>query len=127
MTDKKSQSELNRFFSSLHPEQIQYRPGSSDDAYRWTTNLFHNICDSINASYPPWKNGFFLPNNNHPIQCNPEQVIYLCLLDSAIEECSTFFAKSGMKPVWLPQIPSMQNLRETLDNGNNALLLTNRI
>jgi hypothetical protein len=57
-TCKKAQLELNQLFSSLHPTQLQYCPGSYDDAYRWTMNLFHNICDSTNASYPPWKNDF---------------------------------------------------------------------
>ena len=110
-TCKKAQSELNQLFSSLHPTLLQYRPGSYDDAYRWTMNLFHNICDSINASYPPWKNGFFIPNNKHPIQCNPGQVIYLCLLGSAIEECTIFFTKMGMKTVWPDELI---DLRDTL-------------
>jgi hypothetical protein len=111
-TCEKAELELNQLFSSLHPTQLQYCPGSYDDAYRWTMNLFHNICDSINASYPPWKNGFFFPDDKHPIQCNPGQVVYLCLLGSAIEEKTNFFKKLGMKTVWSDE--SLIPLRDTL-------------
>jgi hypothetical protein len=54
----------------------------------------------------------FLPDDEHPIQCNPGQVIYLCLLGSAIEECTKFFTKLGMKTVWPNE--SLIPLRDTL-------------
>jgi hypothetical protein len=111
-TCEKTELELIGLFSSLHPTQLQYCPGSYDDAYRWTMNYFTNMCGSTYASYPPWKNGFFLPDDKHPIQCNPGQVVYLCLLGSAIEENTKFFNKMGMKTVWSNE--SLIPLRDTL-------------
>jgi hypothetical protein len=123
MTCEKTQSSLNQIFSSLHPTQLQYRPGSYDDAYRWTMNFFTNICDSTSASYSPWKNGFFLPDDQHPIQCNPQQVIHLCLLGSAIEEGTKFFNKLGMKPVWSHEslIPVRDSLSARQQEGDKTV------
>ena len=101
-TDKKAQSSLTKLFSGLHPDHNQYTAGSVDDAFRWTTNVFHSICDAVCESYQPWKVGFFIPAESHPIQCNPKQVILLCLLGSAIEECAAFFPNLGIKPVLPP-------------------------
>ena len=99
-TGKKLQSSLYKLFSGLQPTSIQYTPGSYDDAYRWIMILYQNLSDAVIASYPPWKTAFFIPDINHPIQCNPEQVIHLCLLGDALEKIAPFFAGLGMKPVW---------------------------
>ena len=89
-TGKKAQSSLTSLFSGLQPTYTQYTPGSYDNAYRWTMNFFHNIIDATNASYNPWKTAFFIPDNDHPIQCNPEQGIHMCLLGSALEKIAPF-------------------------------------
>jgi hypothetical protein len=110
MTCKDTQPRLTHLFSST-PTTLQYDLGSSEDAYRWMMNLFHSICDSISKSYQPWKTGFFVPHADHPIQCNPQQVIVLCLLGSAIEKCLDFYSFQGMRPVWPEEL---QNLRVVL-------------
>jgi len=110
MTCKDTQSRLTHLFSST-PTTLQYDLGSSEDAYRWMMNLFHSICDSISKSYQPWKTGFFVPHADHPIQRNPQQVIVLCLLGSAIEKCSDFYSFQGMRPVWPEEL---QQLRDRL-------------
>jgi hypothetical protein len=86
-------------------------------------NFFTNICDSTSASYSPWKNGFFLPDDQHPIQCNPQQVIHLCLLGSAIEEGTKFFNKLGMKPVWSHEslIPVRDSLSARQQEGDKTV------
>jgi len=125
-TDKKAQSSLTKLFSGLHPDQQQYTAGSVDDAFRWTTNVFHSICDAVCESYQPWKVGFFIPARIHPIQCNPEQVILLCLLGSAIEECAAFFPKLGIKPV-LPPCEFFNRVREKISEMRNDNLLPDLI
>jgi hypothetical protein len=91
---------LTKLFSSLRPEFQQYTSAGYDDAMRWTANFFHNVSDSVSKSYQPWKSAFFVLDHNHPVQCLPEQVIYLCLWGSAIEVCGVFFSKLGMKAEW---------------------------
>ncbi len=95
-----TQTCLTKLFSSLRPEFKQYTSAGYDDALRWTANFFHNVSDSVSKSYQPWKSAFFVSDKNHPVQCLPEQVIYLCLWGSAIEESAGFFSKLGMKAEW---------------------------
>ena len=91
---------LTKLFSSLRPEFKQYTSAGYDDAMRWTANYFHDVSYTISKSYQPWKSAFFVSDKNHPVQCLPEQVIYLCLWGSAIEVCAVFFSKLGMKAEW---------------------------
>ena len=99
-TCQRTQSNLTQLFSTPKPEYQQYTPGKLEDAYRWTMNFFHNVCESVSKSYSLWKKCYFIPHRMHPIQCNPEQVILLCLLGSAIQASSEFFVAIGIKPTW---------------------------
>jgi hypothetical protein len=106
---------LTKLFSSLRPEFQQYTSAGYDDAMRWTANFFHNVSDSISKSYQPWKSAFFVLDTNHPVQCLPEQVIYLCLWGSAIEECAVFFSKLGMKAEWPGELlPNRDEIEQAL-------------
>ena len=78
----------------------QIRPGNQLDASRWTMNFYFNVIESVYYSYKPWKSGYFVLNHTFPIQNNPQQVIYLCLLGSAIKTCSDFFEKLGVNALW---------------------------
>ena len=58
-------------------------------------SFFHNVTESVKNSYDPWKKNFFRLDNKFPIQCIGDQIIRLCLMTSAILECSTFFMDVG--------------------------------
>jgi hypothetical protein len=92
---------LSIFFSSSQPNRLQYTVGDANNAFQQTTNLFHNVIDSVAASYNFWKPNYFIKDKkkaNH-IKNNPEQAIHLCLLISAIKECIPYFKDLGLKPV----------------------------
>lgn len=89
-----------KLFSSSITKYMQIRTGNHLDALRWTMNFYHNVTDSVSYSYSCWKKSYFVSDIRYPIQNNPTQVIYLCLLGSAIMTCSEFFKNLGVKASW---------------------------
>ena len=120
-----TQTCLTKLFSSLRPEFKQYTSAGYDDAMRWMANYIHNASDSVYKSYPPWKSAFFVLDKNYPVQCLPEQVIYLCLWGSAIEECAGFFSKLGMKAQWPRDLlPNRGEIEQALDGERHSDIMS---
>ena len=123
-----TQTCLTKLFSSLRPEFKQYTSAGYDDALRWTANFFHNASDSVNKSYQPWKSAFFVLDQNHPVQCLPEQVIYLCLWGSAIEVCAGFFSKLGMKAEWPGDLlHNRDEIEQALGGERHSDIMSSRV
>jgi len=101
-TSKTAYHQLTRIFSSFSPQcRQQTGQGNEEDAFRWVTNFFHNVTDSAFYSHNAWKHVSFKFDKSADgcvLQNNPEEAVYLCLLGSAIRECSDFFSIIGLRP-----------------------------
>jgi hypothetical protein len=100
-TSKTAYDQLTTIFSSFSPQcRQQTGQGNEEDAFRWVTNFFHNVTDSAYYSHNAWKLACFKSDGTDGcvLQNNPEEAVYLCLLGSAIRECSDFFSIIGLRP-----------------------------
>ena len=101
-----------------NPGHVQSSSGTEVDTSLWLNSLVETILASADYSYKTWKKACFAPPRGDdpkmPLR-NCDQVVYLCLISSAIGNACEFFSFIGDNPKASQWYSQLQFFAETND------------